>query len=145
MQAVLDAVSTGLNEAEERFVRAIGPGGQNARREATAVELRVDIGHSSLPEPLKIRLAQLAGRAVTGDGILIVVSRAHRSQTANRNAARLRLARLLRRAATPPSVRRATRPDAAVREQRLKSKRIRGAVKALRAPLAAPRRSVRRA
>lgn len=133
MGRIIETIAIGIREAEERFVRATGPGGQNARKEATAVELRLDMKRSSLPKAVKVRLAKLAGRAVTGEGVLVIVSRAQRSQAANRQAARFRLGRLLRRAATPPAVRRATKPDAAVGRQRVELKRIRGAMKELRA------------
>jgi ribosome-associated protein len=116
-------------EVEERFVRAIGPGGQNARKEATAVELRLDIGASSLPADVKERLISLAGRRVTTGGVLVVVSRAYRSQAENRDAAHARFVALLQRAAASPTTRRATKPRRAVREQRLASKKLRGEVK----------------
>lgn len=116
-------------EIKERFVRASGPGGQNLRKEATAVELTMDIGASSLPSDVKDRLIALAGRGVTAGGVLVVVSRAHRSQVRNRNAARARVLALLQRAATPPQKRTPTKPDASARETRLASKRLRSAVK----------------
>jgi ribosome-associated protein len=49
------------DEVEERFVRAMGPGGRNVRNEATAVELRLDIGASSLSPEVKERLTGWAG------------------------------------------------------------------------------------
>ncbi len=116
-------------EIKERFVRASGPGGQNLRKEATAVELTMDIGASSLPPDVKGRLITLAGRGVTSRGVLVVVSRAHRSQARNRDAARARFLALLQRAATPPKKRTPTRPDTTARETRLASKRLRSAVK----------------
>ena len=129
MIRLTDDLAVDEHEIEERFVRAMGPGGQNARREATAVELRFDIGSSSLPGDVKERLTRLGGRAVTTDGVLVVVSRAHRSQAENREDARARLTTLLVEAATPPPPRRPTKPRQAVRVERLVSKRLRGAVK----------------
>lgn len=55
-------------EINERFVRASGPGGQNLRKEATAVELSMDIGASSLPPDVRDRLITFAGRGVTASG-----------------------------------------------------------------------------
>ena len=49
MITVTDTVALDDHEIKERFVRATGSGGQNVNKEATAVELRVDIGRSSLP------------------------------------------------------------------------------------------------
>ena len=72
---ITDTVVLNEREIRERFVRATGPGGQNIDKDVTAVELRVDIGKSSLPSDLKERLIAMAGRHVTTDGVLMVVSR----------------------------------------------------------------------
>jgi ribosome-associated protein len=132
MLRVTDSISLDDNEVEERFVRAMGPGGQNVRNEETAVELRFDIAASPLPPDMKVRLRALAGRAVTTDGALVIVSRAHRSQVENRKAAHARLLALLQKAARLPRTRRQTNPRRAVREERVASKRRRGAIKASR-------------
>jgi len=111
----------------ERFVRAMGAGGQNPRREATAVELRLDV--AELPPDVKDRLKTIARRSLTRKGVLVIVSRAHRSQAENREAAHARLVTLLQRAAQPLKERRATRPPGAMREERMASKKLRGLVK----------------
>jgi ribosome-associated protein len=122
------------HDVEERFVRSIGPASQNRRKEETAVELRLDIGASSLPADMKERLRALGAKTVTRDGVLVVVSRVHRAQADNREAARARLLAILRHAANPPAKRRLTRPRRAVTEARLASKRQRSAVKQSRSP-----------
>jgi ribosome-associated protein len=113
----------------ERFVRATGPRGQNADKDATAVELRVDIGRAALPPDLKERLMELGGGHVTTDGVLVLVSRANRSQAQNRSAARARLVALLKRAATPPKPRKATKPGPSARRERRVSKQRLSALK----------------
>src|ERR1700758_2841115 len=83
------------------FIRASGPGGQNVNKVASAVQLRFDVrGSPSLPEPVKERLARLAGHRVSQDGILIITAQRFRSQERNRADARQRLVALILRAAT---------------------------------------------
>ena len=132
MIRITDDITLDDRAVEERFVRAFGSGGQNATKEATAVELRVKLDASSLPSEVRSRLRSLAGRRVTADGVLVIASRAFRSQLDNRDAARARLVSLLQRAAATPAQRRLTRPRRAVREGRLEAKRRHGVVKQCR-------------
>jgi ribosome-associated protein len=117
-------------ELSERFSRSSGPGGQGVNTTDSRVELSVDLaGSASLPESLRERvLDRLAGRLV--DGVLTVVASEHRTQLANRKAARERLAQLLREAAAPPPAkRRPTRPTRGSKERRLGAKKRRGDIK----------------
>jgi ribosome-associated protein len=131
---VTDAITLDERELEESFVRSSGPGGQNVNKLATAVQLRFDVRRSpSLPEPVRQRLEQLAGRRLTGDGVLIITAQRHRTQERNREDAQERLLDLIRRAAEPPPPsRRPTRPSKGARERRLGEKARRGQVKSLR-------------
>ena len=96
------------------------------------MELRFDVAAASLPADLKARLVRLAGRRMTADGVLIIDSRAHRTQGRNREAARARLIDLLTQASRRPTRRTPTKPKPAARVKRLESKKLRGTVKALR-------------
>jgi ribosome-associated protein len=133
MIRITDTIGIEERELEERFVRASGPGGQNVNKVSTAVELRFDVSASSLPTDVKARLTALAGSRMTGDGVLLIDSREHRTQAQNREAARARLVALLQHAAKRPKTRRPTKPKRAAKEQRLESKRQRSEVKSLRA------------
>jgi ribosome-associated protein len=132
MIRISDAIQIDDREIAERFVRASGPGGQNVNKVSTAVELRFDVAASSLPPDVKARLATLAGSRLTGDGVLLIDSREHRTQAQNREAARARLIALLQHAARRPKIRRPTKPKAAAKRNRLESKRRRGEIKAAR-------------
>jgi ribosome-associated protein len=130
MLHVTPAISIPERDLDERFVRASGPGGQNVNKVSTAVELRFDVAGSRLPEDVKARLAALAGKRMTSEGVLLIDSREHRTQAQNRAAARERLAGLLRQAATRPKSRKKTKPSRAARERRLVEKVQRARVKA---------------
>lgn len=117
-------------ELHERFSRSSGPGGQSVNTTDSRVELSFDVQRSpSLPPRARDRaLARLASRLT--DGVVTVAAENERSQLMNREAARARMASLLREAvAPPPPPRVATKPTRAGRERRLESKRRRAQVK----------------
>jgi ribosome-associated protein len=118
------------SDLSERFSRSSGPGGQGVNTADTRVELSFDVAHSSsIPETLRYRmLCRLRGRLV--DGVLTVTASEHRTQLQNREAARERMAKLLRdAAAAPPPTRRPTRPTRGSKERRIAEKKRRGQTK----------------
>jgi ribosome-associated protein len=120
-------------ELVERFSRSAGPGGPSVNTTDSRVELVFDVASSTaLSDPQRRRaLTRLAGQLV--DGTVVTVASEHRSQHRNRVAARERLADLLRRSlAPPPPSRRPTKPTRGSQRRRLKTKKERGATKALR-------------
>jgi ribosome-associated protein len=120
-------------EIEESFVRAAGPGGQHVNTTSTAVQLRFDVRRSpSLPEDVRQRLARLAGRRLTRDGVLVLTAQGRRSQLRNREEALARLVALIRAAARPPTPRKKTRPPRASKVRRLEDKKRHGTIKSLR-------------
>jgi len=130
MIRVTNDIALGEDEIVEQFIRSSGPGGQNVNKVATAVQLRFDVARSpNLPGPVRERLKRLAGRRLTGDGVLIIDARRYRTREQNRRDALDRLVALVRKAAIAPTPRKATRPTAGSRRRRLEGKQRRGILK----------------
>ncbi len=117
-------------ELTERFSRSSGPGGQGVNTADSRVELSYDVARSpSLPETTRVRmLGRLEGRLV--DGVVTVAASEHRTQLANRRAARERMTVLLTEAAAPPPRRRRpTKPSRRAKQRRLDDKKRRSQTK----------------
>ena len=126
MLEITSRLSIEEHELEESFVRSSGPGGQNVNKVATAVQLRFDLANNtSLRQEVKDRLEKLAGRRLTGDGVLVIEARRFRTRERNRQDARERLAELVRRALVPPRPRKKTRPSKRAKQSRLDDKKRR--------------------
>jgi ribosome-associated protein len=96
---------------------------------ATAVQLRLNVYALRLSPPVFRRLKELAGSKLTAKGELVLTARRFRTQEANRTDARERLSSLIRDAHKLPEKRAKTRLNRVGKEQRLKGKKLRGAVK----------------
>lgn len=131
--AITRTVSIDPAEIDEAFVRSSGPGGQNVNKVASAVQLRFDLEHSpNIPDPMKRRVAALAGSRMTKDGVIVITSNSHRDQPLNRAEALARLVALLKEGAFPSKPRIATRPTLASKKRRLEGKTLRSGVKRMR-------------
>lgn len=133
MLHITDAIIIQDWELTEQFIRASGPGGQNVNKVSSAVELRFEAERSpNLPLPVKNRLRRLAGRRWTKEGAIVLHVDDTRSQVRNREIARDRLADLIRAALVAPKRRVATKPTFGSVKRRIKAKKVRGEVKAMR-------------
>lgn len=125
-----DAVARALALASESFITASGPGGQNVNKVSTAVQLRLDAFALHLHPFVHARLKQLAGSRMTAKGELVLTARRFRTQEANRQDARQRLAELIEEAFNLPEKRVKSRLNRVGKTARLEGKKKRGAVKA---------------
>jgi len=127
-----ETIARALDLVEESFIAASGPGGQNVNKVATAVQLRLDVFPLRLEPQVHQRLKRLAGSRMTAKGEIVLTARRFRTQEANREDARARLAELIEQALVEPKKRARTRVNRANKEQRIKGKKVRATVKANR-------------
>lgn len=113
----------------ERFLAATGPGGQNVNKVATACQLRVDVFRLGLSPEAYERLKVIAGSRMTSGGELIITARNYRTQEANREDARARLAEMIAQAHIVQRKRRPTKPSRAAKAKRVDQKKQRSEVK----------------
>jgi ribosome-associated protein len=111
---------------EEKFLAS------NVNKVATAVQLRCDVFRLGLAPPVYARLKALAGSRMTEAGEIVITARTHRTQEANRQDARARLADLVARAHVRKAKRIRTKPSRAARAKRVEAKKGRGVVKQAR-------------
>lgn len=114
----------------EKFLAATGPGGQNVNKVATACQLRVDVYKLGLAPHVFQRLKVIAGSKMTIGGELIITARRFRSQEANREDARIRLAEMIAEAHIVQARRRPTKPSRAAKAKRVDAKKGRATIKA---------------
>jgi len=117
---------------QERFLAASGPGGQNVNKVATACQLRCDVFALGLAPDVHRRLEALAGTRMNAAGEIVITARRFRTQEANREDARARLAELIERAHIRQGKRVKTRPSRAARAKRVDEKKARGSIKQAR-------------
>ena len=114
---------------EERFLAASGPGGQNVNKVATACQLRVNLFALGLAPEVYARLKELAGSRMTSAGEIVITARSYRTQEANREDARARVAELIAKAHVRQPKRIKTKASRAAKVRRLEAKGRRSTVK----------------
>jgi ribosome-associated protein len=127
-----DVIARALSLAEESFIAASGPGGKNVNLVASAVQVGLVVFALRVEPAVFQRLKALAGSRMTSKGEIVLTARKFRTQEANREDARARLAELIEQALVEPKKRAKTRVNRVGKEQRIKSKKARGTVKATR-------------
>lgn len=124
---------TDRSELRFAFCRSSGPGGQNVNKVNTKTELRVNArAIHGLSDTARRRLAKLAGRRLTANGDILLISERQRTQEANRTACLARLRGLVLSAQVEPIQRRNTRPTRGSQQRRLESKKMHSRIKRIR-------------
>ena len=131
------AIMTGVEipETELEFIasRSGGPGGQNVNKVSSRVTLRFDLERTTaLNAGQRKRVREKLSSRISKEGVLQISSQRTRSQEFNREDVVTRFAELLRDALREEKARVKTRATRASREERLKEKRIKTAVKQAR-------------
>ena len=128
--AVTDTLAVPARALQWRFSRSSGPGGQGVNTADSRVELSVHVPTiPGWPEQImQTAVGRLGERLI--DGTLTIAASEYRQQLRNREAARDRMAALLRESVAPAGPRRRpTRPSRGARERRLDDKRRRSRLK----------------
>lgn len=121
------------NEFEFRTSRSSGAGGQHVNKVNTKVELRFDIENSQLlASEEKDLVRNNLKKRINNIGILIITNQAFRSQHRNKTSVIKRFYQLLNKSLTPPTERKQRKITKAMKERRMKAKRLNAEKKAMR-------------
>jgi len=134
MIAIMAGVEIPETELEFIASRSGGPGGQNVNKVSSRITLRFDLERTTaLTAEQRQRVRQKLSSRISNEGVLQISSQRTRSQDLNREDAVARFAELLRGALHEDRARVKTKATRSAREERLKEKRVRTAVKQARA------------
>ncbi len=120
------------NEIKLEAIRSQGPGGQNVNKVSSAIHLRFDIVHSSLPKHIKEDLLRQNDKRISKEGVIIIKAQRFRTQEKNREDAMERLKALILKATIKPKKRKPTKVSKAKKKNRMDKKKKHGQLKKLR-------------
>lgn len=128
-----EAVTIPATELSFRVSRSSGAGGQHVNKTSSRVTLEWNVEASAAITTLqRLRIYKALDGRINVDGVLQLSVDESRSQHANRDTARRRLAELVRDALRVQKKRVKTRPTLASKERRVDTKRKRSGKKAMR-------------
>jgi len=129
MLKISNSIKIQKREIQLSPMRAQGNGGQNVNKVASAIHLRFEIRHSSLPDFYKERLLALSDSRITKDGVIIIKAQQFRTQEQNKEDALNRLQALIKDIALLEKKRIKTKPTRASQQRRLDTKNKHGVKK----------------